>query len=283
MKFRTLVAESLEKDDAKRFKEIIEAKLMSSYHTRQKALVKKIHEESDPETAMVTAVQNASKSFGGSDFVYNQGVLTLSVPCAKASIDFAKYLDSNDSVESYEVTTVASDDNNGSPVDLEVDRVAEDAVCDFTIYFATDNVRFESVEITEKVKEDDMSDEEDSSEDDSEDMSDEEDDEEEVEEGCKGKKKPMVKETFEPIEFTDGLLEVNKVVAFLGGLKQIKMACPPGQKWDPTAKKCVKMSAGENRTRHIASLKAARKAQSKQGMIAVKRAKSMKKRIAAGY
>jgi hypothetical protein len=61
------------------------------------------------------------------------------------------------------------------------------------------------------------------------------------------------------------------------------MACPPGQKWDPTAKKCVKMSAGENRTRHIASLKAARKAQSKQGMIAVKRAKSMKKRIAAGY
>lgn len=160
----------------------------------------------------------------------------LSVPCAKASIDFAKYLDSNDSVESYEVTTVASDDNNGSPVDLEVDRVAEDAVCDFTIYFATDNVRFESVEITEKVKEDDMSDEEDSSEDDSEETSegedessessDEEDDEEEVKEGCKGKKKPMVKESFEPIEFTDGLLEANKVVTFLAGIEEDQDGLP---------------------------------------------------------
>lgn len=293
MNFRTLVAESLEAGDAMKFKEIFKEKLEDSYIRQQKTIVEGIHEQTDPEASMVTAIQSAGKSYGAKQFVYDQGVLSVTVPTGQSALDFANFLDENENVDSYEVYKVVEDGDEGA-TDLEKMVEGDESDYEFTVYLVTDNVRFEAYEIEEQMK----SDEEESSEDESaeedstessEDENAEEDSEDsgkcekDMEEGKCGKKKKAVMETFEPMDYRDWLTEVAKVVTFQAGLKKIKMQCPPGQKWNPTTRKCEKMSAAENRKRHIDAIKAARKRAPRLAMIAKKRAKSMAKRISSGY
>lgn len=276
MNFRTLVAESLEAGDAMKFKDVIREKLYKTYLNHQKSIVTSIQEQGDPETSMVIQVESASKSYGGKDFMYDQGVLSVTVPTGQAALNFANYLDENENVDSYEVWRIDETDQGG-PTDLEKLVEGDDSDYEFTVYFVTDNVRFESFELSEQM------DDEEEDEEDGEGESDSEcEDEGEMEEG-KCKKKAPMQESFEPIDYRDWLDEVTKVVTFQAGLKKIKLQCPPGQKWNPTLKKCEKMSAAENRKRHIEAIKAARKRAPKTAMMAKKRSKSMAKRVAAGY
>lgn len=258
--FRSMVAESLEKNDSLGFQDIMRNKLEEIFKEKKQKLLISVVEEIDPEMAMVTNVQTKAKAFGGCDVSYDEGVLIVDVPCGQPSNDFGKWLDSLDTVDSYEIEVMNSDYVNP---DLENADVSDNNLCQFTIYFVTDNVQFEDVVVSEtplteikKCDEGDMEDDDD--EDDMEDDDDDDDDEEEMN-------------------------EAEKVVTFLQGLKKIKMRCPPGQKWSPGKKKCVKMDAAENRRRHINAIKSAKKRAPKLDIIAKRRARSLKKRKAAGY
>jgi hypothetical protein len=301
MKFKSLVAESLESNDVVQFKNIFESALNQHYVRKQKDLFKSIWEQNDPEMSMVTEVQAAAKSFGAKSFVYDQGVLTLTVPSGKAAIDLGKYLDEKDCVDSYEIYRTDETDEGGA---TDLDKMTEDTTGDyeFNVFFVTDDVQFESYEIVEEMEEDEEG-EDDDDEDEEEDDEDEdpieekkklkesdeedgdgddEDEEDPIEEKSKATKKKL-KEAIETFGIENWINEVEKKVTFQAGLKKIKMQCPPGQKWNPTTKKCVRMDAAENRKRHIMAIKAARKRAPKAGIAAIKRGKSMKKRIAAGY
>lgn len=282
MNFRTLVAESLEEGDAMKFKDVIREKLSRIYIKQQKGIVRNIREQSDPETAMVVQVESASKSYGAKNFIYDQGVLTITVPNGQAALNLSSYLDENDNVDSYEISKVGEFGEDGA-TDLE--KLSEGEECDYevTVYFNTDNVRFEAFDITEMKDEEDEDEDDESDDEDEDDESDDEDDDEDTkDEGKKCKKKSMT-ESFEEIDYREWLDEVERITTFRAGLKKIKMQCPPGQKWNPATKKCVKMSSAENRMRHMKGIIAAKKRAPKQGLITKRLDKTLAKRAAAGY
>lgn len=262
--FKDQVAESLSQSDVSVFREVIKRKLNESFTGHQKQLFINLTEENDPETSMVTAVQSASKSYGGYDFNYDQGVLEVTVPGKTASLQFAEYLDGNVDVDSYEVNP--TEGSEGTPVDLEDETGGDDIDYTFSVFFVTDNVNFDPVEIEEKKCDEEEEPDEDEK------GGEDEDDEEELKES-----------RFEGISARGWLSEAKKVVTFRAGLKKIKMQCPPGQKWNASENKCVIMNAAENRKRHLKGLVGAKKRMSKMSMIVKKRAKSLAKRVAAGF
>lgn len=282
MKFKQKIIESLENNDIQKFQEVIKQKLNEKLKEQNKKLLEQIESTVNPEMAMVTKVQNEAKNLGGSNFSYDQGVLVLTVP-SEAVEDLSDYLDDCDDVDSYDISDQLGDD--GQPVDLNIIQ-NENMVKEFTIYFVTDNVRFEQTIVHEKMmndtkdssnlkKEKPKSKKDESEEDQEEDKS--EEDEEDFDEDDED-----IEESRQ-IQYIPGLSEATKSIVFRHGMKQIKMVCPLGQKWLPDEKKCMKITAKENRLRHVAAIKGARKRNAKQGQIEKKRAKTLRKRESAGF
>ncbi len=77
-------------------------------------------------------------------------------------------------------------------------------------------------------------------------------------------------------------VKATKKIVVRGGRKVIKMSCPPGFKFDPKVKACIKLSAAQQRTASKAAIKGARKRKGKGAAAAKARAKSLKKRAALG-
>jgi hypothetical protein len=259
MSFKEMIAKSLEEGDAMEFQQVMKARLNEKFLGKQKVLF----EDMGPENAMVTAVQNAAKSFSGYGFEYDQGVLTITVANKDAVTDLANYLDSNEDVDSYTLNAMSSSDEDDA-VDLETSEEGTEFV--FTVYFKTDNVTFDGV-TTEEIETDEEVDEETG----------------EPKEKVISEDEVIVNEGFQPISMKKWLLEAKRIVVFHAGLKKIKMLCPPGQKWDSKKSKCLRMSAQENRMRHTSQLIGAKKRAPKEVQMTKKRNVSLKKRVAAGY
>jgi hypothetical protein len=74
----------------------------------------------------------------------------------------------------------------------------------------------------------------------------------------------------------------KKIFKVVNGKKVKKFKCQPGYKLGPTGKLCIKQNPEELRQRMLSAKKAAKKRKGKAHVIAIKRAKTMKKRSSLG-
>lgn len=244
--FKDEIKDAIKNELPLQFQKLIKQSLSDKLTKRTKDLFEQSDSEKNGEMTIVSKIEGAIKSYSGSDFSYKEGVITLDVSDKEAASNIIDYLESNPDVDSYDVTALVGENYSEEEVDLD----AEDNVSakfEFNIYIKTDNVKFDSEDIEEDFSEGDT----------------------ELTEEFKGAERY--------------LLEAKKEVVFRGAKKVVKMACPPGQKWNAGLKKCVRMTAQEVRTRHVSAIKASKKRAPKMRQIAIKRAKSMKKRISAGF
>lgn len=74
----------------------------------------------------------------------------------------------------------------------------------------------------------------------------------------------------------------KKIVKYINGKRHIKRTCGDGYKYDPEAKRCVKLSPQELRKQKLANKKRLKKMKTKMKQILRKRMISMKIRKARG-
>lgn len=178
MTFKSLVQESIANSDAKEFQALVTKKLNESMVKHKKTMLQTIKEELDANFSKAVEIGNASKSYGARKFVYEAGVLTITVPNHQAVEHFADYLEECDEVDSYEVHALVESNPEGSPVDLEVAKFEPDTNFEFTIYLgpgAPSISESRVVFLEEKDCDEDDEDDNDEDEDDDEDDDDEDD------------------------------------------------------------------------------------------------------------
>lgn len=256
--------ESFRDDNVLLFKEETTNLLNKIYEDKLDNLKKSLFEtkETEEET-VVTTIQTASKSYGGGNYSYGEGVLYITVPNKQAALDFSKYLDSNDNVVSYEVA-VELDKTENSIVDLE--SLTSDVIAEFTfiIFLKSDFINYEPVLFSKETI-----------------------DPSDHDKLINHLQNPTINESSD--ETLIGLSEATgkKIIKFkrVGDVieKLIKIQCPPGQKFDPNSKQCIVESAKERRDRHIAQLEAAKKRGAEIAQIQRKTERTMNVRSKAGY
>jgi len=263
----------LQNDDFLGFTQIIREKLENIYNEKSKIVKQQINEFLDPETEMYTSVQNGTRSYGGYGYQYDQGVLTFLVPNELASEDVSSYLDTCVEVYGYEIEPYITDDD-GSPVDLQDDTNDISDVKEVTVYFETNKVVFDN-----EIDYDYLYDIEDAIED--------EDADEYLDEEMKVKTQIRSEDfsdvnDYDCFDCKENLLEIKKkkVIRNVDGKSTLvtKYECPPGKKFDSKLKKCVKITAKENRARSLGAKKAARARRGQAAKIAKRRARSMRMR-----
>lgn len=256
--------ESFRDDNVLLFKEETTNLLNHIYEDKLIDLKKSLYEtKATEEESAVTEIESASKSYGGGNYSYGEGVLYITVPNKQAALDFSKYLDSNDNVVSYEVA-VELDKAENSIVDLE--SLTSDVIAEFTfiIFLKSDFINYEPVLFSKETI-----------------------DPTNYDQLISNLQNPTINESLD--ETTIGLSEATgkKIIKFkrVGDVieKLIKIQCPPGQKFDPTAKQCVVESAKERRDRHISQLEAAKKRGAEIAQIQKRTERTMNVRSKAGY
>lgn len=298
--FRTQVAESLEKGDAMKFREVFTSRLLEAYSYHQRGLVRQLIEQEDPEMKIVTAIQAAAKSFGGHGFIYDQGLLGVLVPVGESAAGFASYLDGCDDVSSYDEDELSTPVTSDSPTGLEGGEgineihfsieLNPESVVEFTGHMELEEAK---KCVKEEDDEEDMEDEEDEDEeeddeeeelDEEEDMDEEDEDDEDLDETTH----PGLMKKFNAfVDSVTPLHEVSKIVTFrhVGQSndirKQLKLPPRPGFKIVDGG--YVRLTAQAKKNMAKGQIAGARKRALTQVKALKRRAASLKKRTAAGF
>jgi hypothetical protein len=297
--FRTQVAESLEKGDAMKFREVFTSRLLESYNSQQRGLVRQLIEQEDPEMKIVTAIQAAAKSFGGHGFIYDRGLLGVLVPVGESASGFANYLDGCDDVSSYDEDEVSTPVTSESPTDLEGGEgrneihfsieLNPESVVEFTGHMDLEEAK-KCVKEEDDEDEDDMEDEEDEEdeEDDEDEELDEEEDMDEEDEDLDETTHPGLMKKFNAfVNSVTPLHEVSKIVTFrhVGQSNDIKkqLKLPPRPGFKIVDGGYVRLSAQAKKNMAKGQIAGARKRALTQVKALKRREASLKKRTAAGF